>query len=140
MMCRAVGLHWNRVSGLETSGQRAETLPLGRRRPTNCRRLRLDERTLTYSRTFTVVKGPKPIRPTWINSDNPRIFVLRMRISPLPSVKTNMADDGLSYLDDIEILEIIERRKRPVHPDRANDLRVYSGSPGWVGRRHFSRC
>ncbi|GBN06793.1 hypothetical protein AVEN_214898-1 [Araneus ventricosus] len=36
-----------------------------------------------------------------------------------------MADDGLSYLDDIEsleILEILERRKGSVHPDRANDL------------------
>ncbi|GBN98130.1 Putative nuclease HARBI1, partial [Araneus ventricosus] len=33
-----------------------------------------------------------------------------------------MADDDLSYLDDIESLEIIERRKRSVHPDRANDL------------------
>ncbi|GBM97164.1 hypothetical protein AVEN_107888-1 [Araneus ventricosus] len=36
-----------------------------------------------------------------------------------------MADDGLSYLDAIEtleILEIIERRKRSVHPCRANDL------------------
>ncbi|GBM83713.1 hypothetical protein AVEN_271704-1 [Araneus ventricosus] len=33
-----------------------------------------------------------------------------------------MADDGLSYLDDIEILEIIERRKRSVHSYRANDL------------------
>ncbi|GBN03542.1 hypothetical protein AVEN_146662-1 [Araneus ventricosus] len=33
-----------------------------------------------------------------------------------------MADDGLSFLDDIESLEIIERRKRSVHPDRANDL------------------
>ncbi|GBM50001.1 hypothetical protein AVEN_113061-1, partial [Araneus ventricosus] len=36
-----------------------------------------------------------------------------------------MTDDDLSYLDDIEsleILKIIERRKRSVHPDRANDL------------------
>ncbi|GBM45224.1 Putative nuclease HARBI1 [Araneus ventricosus] len=36
-----------------------------------------------------------------------------------------MTDDDLSYLDDIEsleILEIIERRMRSVHPDRANDL------------------
>ncbi|GBM06045.1 hypothetical protein AVEN_49428-1 [Araneus ventricosus] len=36
-----------------------------------------------------------------------------------------MTDDELSYLDDnesVEILEIIERRKRSVHPDRANDL------------------
>ncbi|GBM40751.1 hypothetical protein AVEN_162207-1 [Araneus ventricosus] len=60
-----------------------------------------------------------------INSDNPRIFVLRMRTSLLPSIKTNTADDGLSYLDDIkslEILEIIERRKRSMHPGRANDL------------------
>ncbi|GBN23080.1 hypothetical protein AVEN_40551-1 [Araneus ventricosus] len=48
-----------------------------------------------------------------------------MRISLLSGIKTNMADDGLSYLDDIEsleILDIIERRKRSVHPDRANDL------------------
>ncbi|GBN76870.1 hypothetical protein AVEN_233758-1 [Araneus ventricosus] len=48
-----------------------------------------------------------------------------MRYSLLPSIKTNMTDDDLSYLDDIEsleILEIIERRKRSVHPDRANDL------------------
>ncbi|GBM66401.1 hypothetical protein AVEN_92703-1 [Araneus ventricosus] len=48
-----------------------------------------------------------------------------MRTSLLPSIKTNMADDGLSYLDDIEsleILEILERRKRSVHPDRENDL------------------
>ncbi|CAL1268370.1 unnamed protein product [Larinioides sclopetarius] len=36
-----------------------------------------------------------------------------MRISLLPSFKTNMADDGLSYLEDIEgveLLEMIERR------------------------------
>ncbi|GBO00054.1 hypothetical protein AVEN_14675-1 [Araneus ventricosus] len=48
-----------------------------------------------------------------------------MRTSALPSIKTDMADDGLSYLDDsgsLEILEIMERRKRSVHPYRANDL------------------
>ncbi|GBM73370.1 hypothetical protein AVEN_104136-1 [Araneus ventricosus] len=45
-----------------------------------------------------------------------------MRISLLPSINTNIADDGLSYLDDIESLEIIEGRKRSVHPYRANDL------------------
>ncbi|GBL97328.1 hypothetical protein AVEN_117898-1 [Araneus ventricosus] len=33
-----------------------------------------------------------------------------------------MTDDESSYLDDIESLEIIVRRKRSVHPDRANDL------------------
>ncbi|GBM45124.1 hypothetical protein AVEN_171782-1 [Araneus ventricosus] len=48
-----------------------------------------------------------------------------MRTSLLPSIKTNMADDGLSYLGDVEsleILEIIENRKRCVNPYRANDL------------------
>ncbi|GBN91205.1 hypothetical protein AVEN_115732-1 [Araneus ventricosus] len=48
-----------------------------------------------------------------------------MRISLLPSIKASMADDGLSYLDDIEsleIFEIIERRKISVLSDRANDF------------------
>ncbi|GBM32788.1 hypothetical protein AVEN_83749-1 [Araneus ventricosus] len=64
-----------------------------------------------------------------------------MLISLLPSIKTNMADDGLSYLDDIEsleILEIIERRKRSVHPDRANDL-DYCPPPDFPERGKYER-